>query len=317
MSLAPIVVMTYSRVNHLKSTVNSLLACKLANESDVYFLLDAPRKGDEDIVAKVRNYLKTIQGFRNIEIIERELNNRLLNYVEGVQYILNKYGMMIFLEDDNVVSSNFLVYMNDALQFYKNDERILAINGYNVPVKYPSSFKDDYYFSYYFNAWGFATWLNRSHLSIEQNRNGYKEIMNDTKLFKKVMSIHPELLQRLKRISEGGILAGDFNLTYYSIKYNKFSIHPTVSLVNNIGFDGSGMNCKRLDKFENDLNNVKSHIVFNKDIRYNREIDLKFYQYFHPKSLTIKKRIRRIVGKIKKLLTTYVWYNVKDNKNSL
>lgn len=295
--IAPIVIMTYSRIEHLKKVVKSLIACPESRYSELYVLLDAPKKGDEEIVGKVRDYVNNIKGFKKNTVLERKENNRLKNYIEGATYILEKHGKMIFLEDDNVVANNFLAFMNDGLNKYEDNKQILSICGFNVPANYPSYYKKGYYLSCYFNAWGFATWENRKHLNIELMKDAYIDIINDKKLLKKVNSYHPKLIDGLKRNYSMGFLAGDHNLTYYSIKNNVYSIKPIKSLVDNIGHDGSGLNCSTTDKFRNEIADFRKKIIFDDEIQYDQKIDFIYYKFFYPNLLSrIFRRLMRVLN---------------------
>ena len=129
--LAPIGVITYSRINHLKQTIGALQKNTLSKESEIYIFSDAPKKGDEKLVAKVRKYLHTIDGFKKVYIYERDTNSRTINTSSGIRTLVEKYGRMIFLEEDIVTAPGFLQFMNDALRYYKNDQRIFSISGYH------------------------------------------------------------------------------------------------------------------------------------------------------------------------------------------
>lgn len=297
MSLAPIGIVTYSRIDHLTKTVDSLKKNNLASESELYIFLDAPRVGDEKKVKIVRDYIYTIDGFKKINIIKRESNDLYANYKLGMKQMLDEHGKCIFLEDDNVVATNFLKYMNDGLDFYEDDKRIMAISGYNVPTTFPNSYKHDYYLSTYFNAWGFATWRDRGLLDIVNYNDQYNEMIADKELFKKIKKIHPKLINGLKLIQERKLDAGDYKIVFHLIKNDLWTIKPIKSLVNNIGHDGSGVHCGVDSKFQNiDLNNKMINFIDN--IEYNKNIDMVYYEHIHPKINIfnkIKNKLKRMI----------------------
>jgi len=298
-NLAPIGISTYSRINHLKQTVEALQKNTLAKESELYIFSDAPQKGDEEIVTKVREYIHTVDGFKKIHIVEREINGRVSNNRGGMKQLLDEYGKMIWLEDDNVVSSSFLKYMNDGLDFYEKNKKIVAISGYNVPAKFPDDYVHDYYFSSYFNAWGFATWADRGFLDIVNYNDQYNEMMADKKLCKKVRKVHPKLINGMKLIQEGKLNAGDYKVVFHLIKNDLFTIKPIKSFVDNIGHDGSGVHCGVNDRFQNIKLN-KQEIKFVKDLKYNEYIDKIYYYYFQPKIniiYRIKNKLLRLMFK--------------------
>ena len=62
---------------------------------------------------------------------------------------------MIVLEDDMVVSPYFLEYMNEALEQFVEDDRVISVHGYVYPVDFelPEAF-----FIQGADCWGWATW---------------------------------------------------------------------------------------------------------------------------------------------------------------
>lgn len=299
MNLAPIGIITYSRIDHLKKTINSLKANDLAKESELYIFLDGPKKGDEEKVNIVREYIYTIDGFKKVNIIERKKNNLMENAFLAHQQLLNEHGKQIYMEDDNIVSPSFLQFMNDGLEFYKDDKRIFAISGFNLPAKFPSDYKHDYYLSTYFNGWGFASWGDRDYLNIINYNGQYNEIIADKKLYKKVNKAFPGLVSGLKLIHEEKLNAGDYKIAFHLIKNDLYTIRPIKSLVNNIGNDGSGVNCGINNRYQNsDLNTKK--IEFIKDIGYDNRLDLIEYKYHMKTKLFTKELPYRIYKKIKK-----------------
>jgi hypothetical protein len=69
------------------------------------------------------------------------------------------YGQVIVLEDNLVTSPLFLRYMNDALEFYKDESRVMHIIDWNYPMNFiPNS---DVYFYRIMDCWGWATWNDR------------------------------------------------------------------------------------------------------------------------------------------------------------
>ena len=96
------------------------------------------------------------ESFKSVTIIEREKNWGLANsLIAGITEIVNKYGRVIVVEDDLILSPYFLQFMNEALEKYKDDERVSTISSY-VPTIDPHL--PETYFLYYFHCWGWATW---------------------------------------------------------------------------------------------------------------------------------------------------------------
>src|SRR3990167_9660533 len=108
--MAPIVLFVYNRLRHTRKTIEALKENYLAKDSDVFIFSDGPKNEiDKPGVEEVRNYVKTISGFRSVNVVEREKNLGLANsIISGVTEVVNKFGKVIVLEDDLVTSPYFL-----------------------------------------------------------------------------------------------------------------------------------------------------------------------------------------------------------------
>ena len=96
---APIALFTYSRADHTRQAVESLLRNKEAAESDLYIFSDGPKNEDKkQAVKENREYIHTIKGFKSIHIEERDKNWGLANsLIAGITEVLNQYGSVILL----------------------------------------------------------------------------------------------------------------------------------------------------------------------------------------------------------------------------
>ena len=90
---------------------------------------------DKKNIDEVRNYISSISGFKEVNIVLREENLGLAeSVISGVTEIINKFGKAIVIEDDIVTSKYFLKFMNEALEFYKEQKNIYSISGYNLSL---------------------------------------------------------------------------------------------------------------------------------------------------------------------------------------
>jgi len=250
--LAPIVLFVYNRPWHTQQTVEALLKNTLAGESKLYIYSDAEKTSkDQKNVQKVRDYIRSISGFYEIEIKERQENWGLAaSIIDGVSSIVNEYGRVIVLEDDLVTSSYFLKFMNDALERYAHIDRIMHISGWNYPID--SSEGDDIFLWRLMNCWGWATWKNAwSSFSKEP-----------VQLMKSYSAADVQYLNLDGAVSSWleveANIDGRINtwaIFWYAsiIRQNGLCLNPIFSLTDNIGLDGSGVNCGPNDKFKNRL----------------------------------------------------------------
>lgn len=251
-NIAPVGVSTYSRLSHFKRTIDTLKDNYLAEKSELYIFSDAPQKGDEKNVAEVRAYADTVSGFKKVHVIKREQNDRVFNNRGGMKKLLEEYGKVIFLEEDIVTSKYFLTFMNEALNKYRDEEKVLSISGYSPPIKIPKSYTQDVFLLKRFNAWGFGTWAHKfDPFSFTIDEREYalkiKEIMPDLEQY------GSDIPHMVKKEVNGELDALDVKLMYYQVVNNLYTVYPVKSMTKNIGHDGSGLHCGTTVRFETDL----------------------------------------------------------------
>jgi hypothetical protein len=244
---APIVLFVFNRPWHTEQTVLSLLRNELADQSELIIFADGPRsEADIPKVDDVRRYLHTIRGFKSIEIVESDVNKGLANSViAGVTRVLDQHETVIVLEDDMVTSPYFLSYMNQGLELYAHDDRVISIHGYMYPV---SATLPDTFFIKGAECWGWATW-KRGWALFE--RNTLKLLMkvlarNAGKEFN-VEGSYPYTVQLFCQYI--GYI-DSWAIRWYASAFlnNKLTLYPGTSLVKNIGMDNSGVHVKNWSK---------------------------------------------------------------------
>ena len=161
MTYAPILLFVYNRPEHTHRLITSLLANREAAESPLIIYADQARNETDRLhVEEVRTYLRSLKGFGNITLVERTENWGLArNIIDGVTTQLARYGRVIVLEDDLVVSPYFLQFMNEALETYKDEERVGHIQACDF-TQDPSL--PDTFLIKWTGSWGWATWEHAS-----------------------------------------------------------------------------------------------------------------------------------------------------------
>lgn len=278
-NLAPIGLSTYSRLQHLQQTIVALKINVLAQQSELFVFSDAPRSGDEEQVAAVRNYLRTVDGFKAVHIIKRKKNNRIANNRDGINMLLNRFGKVIFLEDDIVTAPGFLTFMNQALDKYEGNDRVFSVVGYCPPIKIPADYQHDVLFLRRCSAWGFGIWKNRFDRIKYITPDEYEQFAANKKRVREfVKGGGEDLMVMLKAEAYGEIDAGDVKAMYAQFLSNQYTVYPAQSLVQNIGHDGTGIHCGKSDRFDVTLSD-KTIFQFPDDVVVDQRIikaNLKF-----------------------------------------
>lgn len=241
-ALSPIILFVYNRPEHVQRGITSLLANELAAKSELYIYSDAAKDESQvQAVNQVRKYIRTIQGFKSVTIVERDRNWGLANsIIDGVTTLTHKYGRVIVLEDDLIVAPYFLRFMNDALEIYKDEPRVGHIQACDFTQD--ASLPDTFLIKWT-GSWGWATWARAwKHF----NPNG-KELLAELeqKGLTRTFDFNGKygFTRMLRRQIEGknNSWAIRWNATLF-LK-DMLSLNVGRSLIQNEGFDGSGTNC--------------------------------------------------------------------------
>lgn len=249
-NFAPVIIPTLNRYQHFKRCVESLSKCSHSDRTDLFIFLDYPLNETHwEGYNNIKKYIQIIHGFKSINLIERQKNyGALKNYQELLREMFEKYEKIIFTEDDNIFSPNFLEYMNNGLIKFEGNKKISAICAYNYPIIMPNDFITNYYRYRGFSAWGFATWRNR-----------FEEVVY-TKEMMIEFSRHSDFIVEMKKISERHLFNlatsiltnnekyGDFTIFLNNIRKDQYCIFPILSKVKNYGNDGTGVHCGSLQE---------------------------------------------------------------------
>jgi len=158
---APIIVTAFNRPLHLSSMLGSLLSNIECNQSDIYFFVDGPRNYDD--IKKIHSVIFTAKRFskefKTFKIFTNKENLGVRRQVLNAgNFIFKNYHSAIFIEDDLILSSSFLNYMNRALNRFENKSEIGCISGHsvfgNLKIREPALCK----LSNYGHNLGWATW---------------------------------------------------------------------------------------------------------------------------------------------------------------
>ena len=305
--LAPIVLFVYNRPDKTKNVLDSLKECNLAQESDLYIFSDGPKNHEDKIkVDRVREIIKEQKGFNRITIYEKDVNKGLArSVIDGVTYIINKYGKVIVLEDDLKFSVNFLEFMNNALEYYNNDDDVWSISGFSPNITIPNGYKYDVYKVQRGCSWGWATWKTKWD-SVDWEISDYNEFIKNKNRKRYFNSVGNNLVNMLKDYKKGHIDSWAVRWYYNQYKYKKYTIYPVESLVENKGFKGDSTHGSISNKFGDVV--AIDKVIKLSNVPVNLEISSSFSGYFNLnytnyvgillKKIGIFKPVKRLYKKI-------------------
>jgi len=285
--LAPICLFTYNRVEETKKTVSALQANFLAKDSDLIIFSDAAKnEKSQFLVDEVREYIKTIGGFKSLKIIQAEKNKGLANsIIDGVTLIINEYGRVIVLEDDLITSRNFLDFMNQALDFYEQNESIYSIAGYTPSIK---KWRQDVYHTKRASSWGWGTWKYQWG-GINWDVNSLRDVISDKTFPQNFNKMGSDMAKMLNDQVQGKINSWAIRWCLHQFLSDKYSVYPTISKVINIGTSSSATHTKdRFNRFYTEIDSGENRMF---DFNVLVKLD-KFYLKQFLKQFSIYTRVK-------------------------
>lgn len=282
MKLSPICLFTYNRIFETEQTIKALQKNYLAKQSELFIFSDGP-KNDSDIpkISQVREFQKTINGFKSVEIVESRHNKGLANSViEGVTQILGKYEKIIVIEDDLVTSPNFLNFMNQALEFYKNKDRIFSVSGYTLDLPSLRKTKKDYYLGYRASSWGWGTWKDRWK-NVNWGINNLNPLIWNPVRHLKFLRGGSDLSLMLWRQKKGKIDSWAIRFCHHQFKNDLLTVFPAKSKLKSIGFGETASHTKKSNRFNVVLDNGEQKtFLFDTNPEINKKLAKEFRKKF-------------------------------------
>ena len=298
MTCAPILLFVYNRPEHTRRCIESLTRNALAADSTLYIYADGPKDTTQQTaVDEVRSYLRTISGFKTVNLIERKENWGLArNIIDGVTTQVNRYGKVIVLEDDLVIAPYFLQFMNDALETYKDEPKVGHIQAcdFTQDPSLPETFLIKWT-----GSWGWATW-ERAWKYFNPNGKALLEELEQRKLtytfdFNGKYGFTRMLRRQIEGKNNSWAIRWNASLFLKDI----LSLNVGRSLVQNEGFDGSGTNCGGGGLYASNLHLAPLPVQKISPIEENKAARQAFVRYYARTNSFWAKAIRRIKRTLK------------------
>ncbi|XME04332.1 glycosyltransferase family A protein [Lachnospiraceae bacterium C1.1] len=243
MDRTPILLLTYNRPHEFAMTIESLSCCNHSNEYEIHVNIDAPNIFKSDDSSKQVQIRETIERykkkFKNIYVKEHKYHKGLANSViESVSALLKKHHQVIVIEDDFLLSSDCLDYLEEALAYYEDKPNIWSVTAFSSPFTSLKYYKKDTYLSYRPCSWVWGTWADRwsgidwGILYYIQNGIDYKNQLNFTRG-------GYDLPEGMRRQVLGLTDSWAIRWGYAASKRDMKTVYPTLNRVAHIGFNGT------------------------------------------------------------------------------
>ncbi len=210
-----------------------------AKPEKLYIIADAPRVGrkdDEDKVAEVRKYVEEHIDWE-CEIHKNYAENNMGcrdRVSSGITWVLENEERTIVIEDDVLPCMDFFRYMQETMDYYNDNPRVMMVSGTNLMKNV--SMEGQYTFTCYTSVWGWGTW-KRAWDGYDRNVSDWPEVKK-SKSLKKVQSglAYVFLKRHIDQVYEGKD-TWDYQWDYHRWKRGGLGIVPSANLIENIGMD--------------------------------------------------------------------------------
>jgi len=247
MSKTGVALFVYKRPEHTRKVLEGL---KRNSLKKLYIFADGPKRGDDlKLLKEVNRTIKSIDWCET-EIYQNEVNRGLAeSEIFGINYILERHERIILLEDDCVPSKDFIDFMEQCLDQYDSEEKVMNVTGYTCPIRFPKDYLYDIYFTYRSWSHGQAIW-RRSWRFFERCPIAFEKIIEAKNVRRKLDRAGRDIYFMLKQQLEGKLDSIGVWWTWSVIKNNGVCVNPVVSRIQNIGYDGTGIHCGKTDKYQ-------------------------------------------------------------------
>jgi GT2 family glycosyltransferase len=292
-NLAPIALFVYNRPQHTERTLKFLQQNELASESRLFIFSDGPKTiAEEEKVIEVRNFIQKIDGFKSVEIIERKDNMGLANSViDGVSRLTAEYGQIIVFEDDLISSPYTLTYFNEALNRYRDQDKVMHIGAYMYPLTAQNL--PDSFFYRAATSWGWATW-ERAWAHFEPNIEVLMKQFTAAKKTAFSIDHTMDFWRQMRQFKKGK--NNSWAIRWYASIFLKggLTLNPSQSLVNNIGHDGTGVH-SGINDIYNVIINPKPIKDFPSEVKENEIAYQAIKTFLQNRKGNMMTRIKRFV----------------------
>lgn len=288
--MTPVLLFTYKRADLTRQTVEALKRNKGAQHTELFIFSDgAKTENDVAKVNAVREYCRTIGGFKTVHLVESPSNKGLANsIISGVTQIINIHDRAIILEDDLVTSTNFLSFCNQALDRYQDNPEVLSVGAYTRPVRGLEPYQ--VYFTRRATSWGWATWKDRWN-RVDWEVKDFAQFSADRDAQKKFNEMGSDMTSMLHRQMRGEMSSWAIRWCYHQFRHSLYTVFPAVSKVANFGLGADATHTKeRFNRFRTELDTSGiTRFEFTDEIGMDKKIIRQFVKpYSIPERLKYK-----------------------------
>ena len=229
-------VFCYKRAAKLKRSMEALLQNPECANMDVVFFCDGAKgEHDREGVMQTRAYIDSLTGFRNIYKHYREKNlSTGPNFKQGITWLCSNYDRFIVVEDDLVVTPNYISYLLQGLDFYAASPSIFCVTAFCFPIDV-KSYRYDTIIHKRFCSYGWASWTNRVQ-HVQWDKEELVAVMAQKGFVARLNKEGLDLGRMVVKQVKGIISTWDIQMQVHVANNNLRVVYPIISKGHNIYF---------------------------------------------------------------------------------
>jgi hypothetical protein len=240
----PVLLIIFKRPEH---TRRALAAIRRVRPKILLVAADGPRDGDETVLcAQAREVIEGVDW--DCTVLKNYSDRNLgcgVRVHTGIEWAFSKFEELIVLEDDCIPTGSFFSFCEELLAYYRDDERVMHIGGFNLQPTNPVT-SHSYYFSKYTLASGaWATW-RRAWRFYDAKLASWPAAKSEGVIESWCSDRYERSYwsEVFDRMYQGAPDVWDYQWNYACWTQNGLAILPSVPLATNVGFGAGATHTK-------------------------------------------------------------------------
>jgi hypothetical protein len=238
---SPVLFLVFNRPDTTRRVFEAIRA---ARPPKLYIAADGPRPGrpgEAELCNEVRSVAGAVDWPCELHTLFRERNLGCKAGVSGgLEWFFSQEEEGIIVEDDVLPESTFFDFCDEMLDRYRHDERVAMIAGSNLVSKEHVA-RNSYFFTYYCNIWGWATWRRvwRHYDAAMREWPAWRDAGGLRKVSAGSALFESHWRPILDSVHAGKIDTWDYQWTFTCWRLGGMTILPAFNQTRNLGF-GAG-----------------------------------------------------------------------------
>jgi len=247
MERAPVLIIGYNRLDLIKEQIEFCVS----HNRRVIISIDGPRDSNDLGAINTGNYVRLLEAKEpnwlfGVEVREQNLGCRF-GVPASISSAFEYSDSLIILEDDIVCQPLFFDYMDIALEEFRFNTEIFAINTWNPLPRRPSEY-GNVFLSRHFSPWGWGTWKDRwANYDVDMSSFDRGESVRALATLRtyKLNYLYERLLKRKLIQCYEGYNTWDYQLMYAMWRIGAKVVNSVPRLSGNQGFDERATHTKQ------------------------------------------------------------------------